>query len=137
MTIPTLPLRPAAVSILAAALLAGCVKPAELKAPEPKPAAQPEAFATAPAAPTQAPSVAGIPSAAIAAAERVKMKVEVASTATVDNGALYKQAQALFAESKHAEALALLDTIQQELLTQPQEKAVAELRAKIKAAAGK
>lgn len=136
MPIPTPLLRLSSVSLLATVLLTGCVKPAEQKVTETKPAPEPEAFATAPAAPTQPPSVAGIPAAAIAAAERAKMKVEVASTATVENGTLYKNAQALFAEKKYPEALAALDTIQRELLTPAQEKAVAELRAKIAAAVG-
>ena len=114
-----------------AALLAGCPKPAEQARPEPAPAPAPEPFAGAPAAPTQPPSVAGIPAAAIAAAERAKAKVEVASTATLDNGAIYKQAKQLLADGKPSEALHTLETIQMELLTPAQEKAVADLRAEI------
>lgn len=117
----------------------GCFKPVETKAPDttpPPPPAEPfsTAAATAPAQP--ATSVAGIPAAAIGAAHRAVAKVEIASTATADNGALYRQAQTLFAEKKPAEALRVLDQIQAELMTGPQEKAVAELRAKIKAALG-
>ncbi|MBC8011958.1 MAG: hypothetical protein H7067_17870, partial [Burkholderiales bacterium] len=111
-----------------------CVKPAEQASPATK-APEPEPFSTAATvAPTQQPSVGGIPAAAIAAAERAKARVEVASTATADNGAIYKQAQTLFAEKKYAEALHALDSIQVELMTSAQEKAVAELRAKITAA---
>ncbi len=120
------------------AALTGCFKPVETKAPEvtPPPPAEPfsTAAATAPAQP--ATSVAGIPAAAIGAAHRAVAKVEIASTATADNGTLYRQAQTLLAEKKPAEALRVLDQIQAELMTGPQEKAVAELRAKIKAALG-
>ncbi len=136
MHIPAPALRASCVSLLAAALLAGCVKPAEQKAPENKPAPKAEPFATAPAAPSQPPSVAGIPAAAIGAAERAKMKVEVASTATGDQGTIFRQAQALYTEKKYPQALAALNGIQQELLTPDQEKAVSELRAKIGAAMG-
>lgn len=123
------------VLLVALALLAGCIKPADQKAPENNPAPKAaEPFATAPAAPTQPPSVAGIPAAAIGAAQRAKARVEVASTATADNGALYKQAQTLFAEKKYNEALATLANIQAELMTSAQQKAVEELRAKIKGA---
>jgi hypothetical protein len=122
-------------AVLAAALLlGGCVKPAEQKAPENTSAPQTEAFADAPAAPTQPPSVAGIPSAAIAAAERAKARVEIASTATEEQGKLYREAQALFAEKKFTEALAALDQLHPELFSPAQEKAVTELRAKIVAA---
>jgi hypothetical protein len=122
---------------LAFGLLSGCVKPAEQKAPENNPAPKAEPFAEAPPAPTQAPSVAGIPAAAINAAERAKAKVEIASTATADQGTVYRQAQALYAEKKYNEALAALNNIQPELLTPPQEKAVNDLRAQINAALGK
>ena len=128
---------PAALPLVVAALLSGCIKPAEQKAPETKPGPKAEPSATAPPAPTQPPSVAGIPAAAINAAERAKAKVEVASTATVENGTLYRQAQALFAEKKYDEALAALGQIQPELLTPAQEKAVGDLRAQIAAAQGK
>lgn len=110
--------------------LVGCVKPLE-QATEPAPPPAPEPFAAAPEAPKQAPTVAGIPAASIAAAERAKARVEVASTATLDHGAIYKQAQTLFAEGKGAEALRVLNTIQPELLTPAQEKAVADLRTQI------
>lgn len=136
-----IPARPAASPVFFALLclsgLVGCVKPAEQKAPENNPAPKAEPFAAAPDAPAKPPSVAGIPAASIAAAERAKARVEVASTATLDNGAIYKQAQALFAEKKYAEALAALNNIQPELLTAPQEKAVNELRAQITAAQGR
>jgi|GEM_PF-6550330 hypothetical protein len=122
--------------LAALALLAGCIKPADQVVPENKPAPKAEPFASAPEAPKQPPSVAGIPAAAIGAAERAKAKVEIASTATADNGALYRQAQALFAEKKYHEALAALDKIQAELMTEPQHKAVDELRAQINAALG-
>lgn len=124
--------------VAALVLLAGCFKPVESKAPETAPAPAPEPFSTAAAtAPSQpANSVAGIPAAAIGAAHRAVAKVEIASTATADNGTLYRQAQTLFTEQKYAEALRALDQIQAELMTAPQEKAVAELRAKIKAALG-
>lgn len=128
---------PATLSLLAAALLAGCIKPAEQKAPENKPGPKAEPFATAPAAPTQPPSVAGIPAAAIGAADRAKKKVEVASTATADQGEVFRKAQALYAEKKYPQALGALNGIQQELLTPEQEKAVSELRAKIGAAMGR
>lgn len=118
-----------------ALLLAGCPKPAEQKAPANKPAPQAEPFSTdATVSPTTTPGIAGIPAAAIAAAERAKARVEVASTATRDNGAIYKEAKALFAEQKYSEALHALDGIQAELMTPPQEKAVNELRAQIQAA---
>jgi hypothetical protein len=121
--------------LIAVALgFSGCVKPADHKAPENTPAPKAEPFAAAPAAPAQPPSVAGIPAAAIAAAERAKAKVEIASTATAESGALFRQAQALFAEKKYAEALAALNALTPELLTPEQEKAVAELRAKIRSA---
>jgi hypothetical protein len=129
------PPRLLAVPALAAStlLLTACFKPAEQKAAEPPPP-PPEPFSTAATvAPTSTPSVAGIPAAAIAAAERAKARVEVASTATRDNGAIYKEAQTLFTEQKYAEALHALDGIQAELMTPPQEKAVAELRAQIQA----
>ena len=119
-----------------AALLTACVKPAEQKAPENTPAPKAEPFAVAPPPPSQPPSVAGIPAAAIGAAERAKMKVEVASTGTADNGALFRQAKALCEEKKFAEARAILDRIPEELLTPEQEKAVKELRAQINAALG-
>lgn len=122
---------------LAFGLLAGCVKPAEQKAPENNPAPKAEPFAEAPPAPTQPPSIAGIPAAAINAAERAKAKVEIASTATADQGAVYRQAQALYAGKKYNEALAALNNIQPELLTPAQEKAVNDLRTQIKAALGK
>lgn len=124
--------------LAALVLLAGCFKPVETKAPEPAPAPPAEPFSTAAAtAPSQpANSVAGIPAAAIGAAHRAVAKVEIASTATADNGTLYRQAQALFAEKKYTEALRALDQIQAELMTAPQEKAVAELRAQIRAALG-
>ena len=125
-------LRLAALASLALALSA-CVKQVETKTPEPAQPA-PEPFAAAPAAPAQPPSVAGIPAAAIAAAERAVAKVEVASTNTIDHGALYKQAQALFAEKKYAEALRALDSMQPELLTPAQAQAVNTLRAQITAA---
>ncbi len=119
-------------------LLAGCTKPAEpattpAPAPAPAPATAPaaDAFSAAPAAPTTQPSFAGIPAAAIAAAERAKARVETASTATLDNGAIFKQAQAFFVEKKYPEALKALDSIQAELLTPAQEKAVNDLRAQI------
>lgn len=119
-------------------LLAGCIKPADQKAPQNNPAPKaPEPFAAAPEAPKQPPSVAGIPAAAIGAAERAKAKVEIASTATTDNGALYKQAQSLYNEHKYNEALAVLNQIPAELLTSAQEKAVSELRAKINTALGR
>lgn len=117
-------------------LLSACIKPAEQKAPENTPAPKAEPFAVAPPPPAQPPSVAGIPAAAIGAAERAKMKVEVASTGTADNGALFRQAKALYAEKKFAEARAVLDRIPEELLTPEQEKAVKELRAQIAAALG-
>ena len=126
--------RASLVSLFSAVLLAGCIKPAEQTVPENKPAPKAEPFATAPAAPKQPPSVAGIPAAAIGAAERAKMKVEVASTATGDQGAIYRQAKAFFEEKKYTQALGALNSIQQELLTPEQEKAVSELRAKISAA---
>jgi len=134
MHLPAPALRASLLSLISAALLAGCIKPAEQKAPENNPAPKAEPFATAPAAPTQPPSVAGIPAAAIGAADRAKKKVEVASTATADQGVIYRQAQALYAEKKYAQALGALNGIQQELLTPEQEKAVSELRAKIGAA---
>jgi hypothetical protein len=124
-----------AVILLTALALAGCVKQVETKEPAPAPAA-PEPFAAAPAAPSQPPSVAGIPSAAIAAAGRAVAKVEVASTNTLDHGTLYRQAQALFAEKKYAEALRALDAIQVELLTPAQAQAVTALRTQITAAQG-
>lgn len=129
------PARLLAVPALAAALLfSACVKPAEQAAPA-KATPPPEPFSTAATvAPTEQPSVAGIPAAAIAAAERAKARVEVASTATVDNGTLYKQAQTFFAEKKYPEAIHALDGIQVELMTPAQEKAVTELRAKINTA---
>jgi hypothetical protein len=114
--------------------LAACVRPAEQTVPENTPAPRVEAFADAPPPPAQAPTVAGIPAAAIAAAERAQARVETASTATTEQGAIYRQAQALHAEGKHAEALAALDRLQTELFTPAQEKAVTELRAKILAA---
>ena len=123
--------------LAALALLAGCIRPPDQNVPENKPAPKAEPFADAPAAPEQAPTVAGIPAAAIAAAERAKARVEVASTATKDHGALYREAQSLFAEQKYTEALAALDQIQAELMTAPQQKAVDELRAKINAALGR
>jgi hypothetical protein len=136
---PLAPLaRPAAAFVLTSTLLlAGCVKPAEPKPPENKPAPQVEPFAAAPETPAKAPTLAGIPAAAIGAAERARARVEVASTATVDQGAFYKQAQALYAEKKFPEALAALNQIQPELLTRPQEKAVDELRAQINAGLGR
>jgi hypothetical protein len=127
----------ALVAAATAVLLSACVKPAEqAAAPVAAPAPAPEPFAAAPTASSQPPSVAGIPAAAIAAAERAKARVEVASTATVDNGALYKRAQALFAEKKYGEALRVLDDIPVELLTEAQDKAVKELRANIQRAQG-
>lgn len=117
--------------------LSACVRPAEQTVPENTPAPRVEPFADAPAAPEQPPSVAGIPAAAIAAAERAKARVEVASTATKDNGALYREAQAHYAEKRYPEALNTLNQIQPELLTAPQEKAVNELRAQIQAALGR
>ena len=117
-----------------AAILSGCIKPADQKAPANNPAPKAEPFAAAPAAPTQPPSIAGIPAASIAAAERAKAKVEIASTATTDNGAHYRQAQSLYAEKKYREALAALDQIQAELMTAPQHKAVSALRAPLEAA---
>ncbi len=120
--------------LAASVFLAGCPKPIEQAKPAPAPAPAPEPFAAAPAAPTQPPSVAGIPAAAIAAAERANAKVVVASTATLDNGAIYKQAKQLLADRKPAEAGRMLDTIQTELLTPAQEKAVADLRAEIQRA---
>lgn len=126
-----------ALSAIALGLLSACVKPAEQKAPENNPAPKAEPFAEAPPAPTQPPSVAGIPAAAIAAAERAKARVEVASTATKDNGAIYRQAQVFFAEKKYDEALSSLGQIQPELLTPAQEKAVTDLRAQIAAAQGR
>lgn len=137
MNIPAPLARSAVVAVLASVLLAGCIKPADQKAPENNPAPKAEPFAAAPAAPTQPPSVAGIPAAAIGAAERAKAKVEIASTATADNGALYRQAQTLFTEKRYNEALATLDNIQAELMTAPQQKAVAELRTKINTALGR
>ncbi len=131
-----LPTRPFALGalILAAFALAACVKQVEQK-PEAAPAPAPEPFSTAATvAPAQPTSVAGIPAAAIAAAERYFDVVVAASTATLDNGALYKQAQALFAEKKYAEALSALDAIQAELMTPAQTKAVDALRAQITAA---
>lgn len=125
-----------ALPLAVVALLSACIKPVEPKAPENKPAPKAEPFATAPAAPSQPPSVAGIPAAAIGAAQRAKMKVEVASTATADQGAIYRQAQSLYAEKKYPQALAALNGLQQELLTPEQEKAVSELRVKIGAAMG-
>ncbi len=130
--------RPFAVALLLALLpLAGCVRPAEQTVPENNPAPKAEPFADAPAAPAQPPSVAGIPAAAIAAAERAKARVEVASTATKDQGALYREAQAHYAAQRYQEALNTLDQIQPELLTAPQEKAVGELRAQINTALGR
>lgn len=124
-------------ALAALGLLAGCIKPADQKVPENTPAPKAEPFAVAPPPPAQPPSVAGIPAAAIGAAQRAKMKVEVASTATADQGAIYRQAQSLFGEKKYNEALAALGQIQNELLTPAQEKAVSELRAKINAALGR
>ncbi|MEO0055254.1 MAG: hypothetical protein RLZZ50_1201 [Verrucomicrobiota bacterium] len=124
------------IPLTAVVLLAACVKPAEQKAPENTPAPKAEPFAVAPPPPAQPPSVAGIPAAAIGAAERAKMKVEVASTSTADNGALFRQAKALCAEKKFSEARAVLDRIPAELLTPDQEKAVNELRSQINAALG-
>lgn len=128
---------PAALPLVVAALLSGCIKPAEQKAPENKPGPKAEPFATAPSAPTQPPSVAGIPAAAIGAADRAVKKVEVASTATADQGEIFRKAQALYAEKKYPQALAALNGVQQELLTPEQEKAVSELRAKIGSAMGR
>lgn len=139
MHIPAILPRPLAPALLLAAIatLSGCVRPAEQNAPENTPAPKVEPFAEAPAAPEQPPSVAGIPAAAIAAAERAKARVEVASTATKDHGALYREAQAFFAEKKYQEALNTLNQIQPELLTAAQEKAVNDLRAQINAALGR
>ncbi len=119
------------------ALLAACARPAEQTSPTNTPQPQTneaEPFAAAPAAPAQPPSLSGIPSSAIAAAERAKAKVEVAATATVENGEAFRRAQQLYAEKKYSQALALLDGIPPELLTPAQEKAVADLRAQIRAA---
>jgi hypothetical protein len=119
--------------LIAATCFTACVKQVEQAAPAPQPPPPADAFstaaATAPAAGT--PSVAGIPAAAISLAERTKAKVELAATATADNGVVFKQAQALFAEKKYAEALRVLDTIQRELLTPAQEKAVSDLRTQL------
>ncbi len=114
--------------------LAACVRPAEQTAPENPPAPRVEPFAEAPPPPAQPPSVAGIPAAAISAAERAQARVEGAATATTEQGALYRQAQTLHAEGRHAEALATLNRLQPELFTPAQEKAVNELRTQIQAA---
>ncbi len=119
-------------TLTAAALFTGCVKQVETITPPPPPAPAPEPFSTAATvAPTQGPNVAGIPAAAIAAAERAKARVEVAATHTADNGTLYNQAKTFFAEKKYPEALRALDSIQAELMTPAQDKAVATLRTQI------
>lgn len=119
--------------VLAASLFTACVKQVEQVAPAEKPAPV-DAFSTAATvAPVNQPSVAGIPSAAIAAAHRANARVEVASTNTRDHGAIFAQAKAFLAEKKYGEALAALDSIQPELLTPAQEKAVADLRKEIEA----
>jgi len=123
--------------ILAALALTACVKQVEPK-PDATPAPEPEPFAGVPASLSQPGSAGGVHAAAIAAAERAAAKVEVASTNTVNNGVLYKQAQSFFAEKKYPEALRALDDIQAELMTSPQTKAVEDLRTQITAAqAGK
>ena len=83
------------------------------------------------------PSVAGIPGAAIAQAQRANARIEVASTNTREHGAVFKEAKDLFAQKKYNEALATLDTIQRELLNPAQAKAVDELRAQINQARGR
>lgn len=123
-------IRAPALWLLLGLVLGGCVKQVEPAAP-PASAPAPEPFAAPAAAPSTPPTVGGIPAAAISAAERAKARVEAASTATLDHGVIYKQAKALLAEGKAAEALRLLDTIQLELLTTEQEKAITELRAQI------
>ena len=116
-----------------ALLVSACVKQVEQVAPAPKPAPTSEAFSTAAADNhINTPSVAGIPGAAIAQAQRANARIEVASTNTRDHGAIFKQAKDLLAQKKYAEALGALDTIQPELLTPAQVKAVDELRAEIK-----
>ncbi len=70
------------------------------------------------------------------AAERAKARVELASTDTAGNGAIFNQAKAFAAEKKYNEALQTLNTLQTELLTPEQEKAVADLRAEIAKARG-
>ncbi len=133
------PLRRLLAPALAAAtalVLSACVKQVEQVAPAPKPAPA-EPFSTAAADnPIATPSVAGIPSAAIAQAHRANARVEAASTNTRDHGAIFKEAKELFAQKKYNEALAALDTMQPELMTPAQTKAVDDLRAQIKQARG-
>jgi hypothetical protein len=119
-----------AASLLASiALLTGCTKPAESNAPAP--AAAP-ADATPAAAAPATPTVAGIPAAAIASAERAVAKVEAASAGATEvfNEAVIK-AKALMADKRFPEALKALETLQDVILSPAQQKTVDDLRAQI------
>lgn len=112
----TLPL-PALFLPIACLTLVACSKPAE-------PAAEPT------------PSVAGIPAAAIAKAEKVAAQVEAKyADIAVDATDLYTQAvaktKALLGEQKYSEALTALDSLKGVALGAEQQKAVEELRAQI------